>query len=107
MDTALQSSVYVSSPEFAGWLVKRGFHVCSIRISNIFRKLTCSYFSNIFQKWRKLWKKRWVALHGAELVYMDKEPTLENSANMTITKAQVCKLVWRYFSGFKYARSVR
>lgn len=27
MDTALQSSVYVSSPEFAGWLMKRGFHV--------------------------------------------------------------------------------
>lgn len=27
MDTALQSSVYVSSPEFAGWLNKRGFHV--------------------------------------------------------------------------------
>lgn len=29
MDTALQSSVYVSSPEFAGWLLKRGFHVRS------------------------------------------------------------------------------
>jgi len=29
MDTALQSSVYVSSPEFAGWLMKRGFHVIS------------------------------------------------------------------------------
>jgi len=65
MDTALQSSVYVSSPEFAGWLMKRGFH------------------------WRKLWKKRWVALHGAEIVYMEKEPTLENSSSMTITKAQI------------------
>lgn len=30
MDTALQSSVYVSSPEFAGWLMKRGFHVSQI-----------------------------------------------------------------------------
>ncbi len=27
MDTAIQSSVYVSSPEFAGYLTKRGFHV--------------------------------------------------------------------------------
>eukprot|EP01039_Chlorochromonas_danica_P000439 gene439-473_t len=65
MDIALQSSVYVSSPEYAGWLLKRGFH------------------------WRKLWKPRWVALHGAEIVYMDKEPTLENSSTMTITKAQI------------------
>lgn len=30
-----------------------------------------------------------MALHGAEIVYMDKEPTLENSSTMTITKAQV------------------
>jgi hypothetical protein len=27
MDVALQSSVWVTSPEFAGWLMKRGFHV--------------------------------------------------------------------------------
>lgn len=27
MEAALQSSVYVSSPEFAGWLSKRGFRV--------------------------------------------------------------------------------
>jgi hypothetical protein len=45
-------------------------------------------FEKLFQ-WRKLWKRRWVALHGAEIVYMEKEPTLENSSNMTITKAQV------------------
>jgi len=65
MDVALQSSVWVTSPEFAGWLNKRGFH------------------------WRKLWKKRWVALHGAEIVYMDKEPTIENSSSLTMTKAQI------------------
>ena len=62
MDTALRNSVWVSSPEYAGWLVKRGFH------------------------WRKLWKRRWVALHGAELVYMDKEPTLENGSSLNMTK---------------------
>lgn len=39
--------------------------------------------------WRKLWKRRWVALHGAEIVYMEKEPTVENSATMTITKAKI------------------
>jgi len=65
MDIALKSSVWVTSPEFAGWLKKRGFH------------------------WRKLWKNRWVALHGAEIVYMDKEPTLENSATMVMTKAKI------------------
>jgi hypothetical protein len=27
MDIALQSSVWVTSPEFSGWLLKRGFHV--------------------------------------------------------------------------------
>ena len=65
MESALQNSVRVTSPEFAGWLGKRGFH------------------------WRKLWKRRWIALHGAELVYMDKEPTLENSSSMTMTKAVI------------------
>ena len=34
METALENSVWVTSPEFAGWLVKRGF------------------------RWRKLWTKR-------------------------------------------------
>jgi hypothetical protein len=65
MDIAIQSSVYVSSPEFAGWLTKRGFH------------------------WRKLWKKRWIALHGAEIVYMDKEPNIDNCSSLTVTKAHV------------------
>lgn len=40
-------------------------------------------------QWRKLWKKRWIALHGSEIVYMEKEPTLENSADIVITKCQV------------------
>ena len=65
MDIALQNSVWVTSPEYAGWLLKRGFH------------------------WRKLWKRRWVALHGAELVYMDKEPTLENGSSLTMTKVLI------------------
>ena len=65
MEVALQSSVWVTSPEFAGYLSKRGFH------------------------WRKLWKRRWVALHGAEIVYMDEEPTLENSASLNISKSQI------------------
>ncbi len=45
MDTALQSSVYVSSPEFAGWLVKRGFHVmkqtCSVDLHIINVRCVC------------------------------------------------------------------
>jgi hypothetical protein len=27
MDVALQSSVWVTSPEFSGWLIKKGFYV--------------------------------------------------------------------------------
>jgi hypothetical protein len=27
MDDAIKSSVYVTSPEFAGWLMKKGFRV--------------------------------------------------------------------------------
>ena len=37
----------------------------------------------------KVVEKRWVALHGAEIVYMEKEPTVDNTADMVITKAQV------------------
>lgn len=65
METALENSVWVISPEFAGYLIKRGFH------------------------WRKLWKRRWVALHGSEIAYMAEEPTAENKDNITITKAQI------------------
>ncbi len=53
------------------------------------RHLTESLFLSYYLQWRKLWKRRWVALHGAEIVYMDKEPTVENSSTMTITKAQI------------------
>ena len=65
MDVAIQYSIYLSSPEHAGWLMKRG------------------------SLWRKLWKPKWVALHGAELVYMDQEPTMENCQTLHMTKAKV------------------
>lgn len=54
MNEAIANSVWVTSPEFAGWLTKRGF------------------------AWRKLWRRKWIALHGAEIVYMEQEPTLAN-----------------------------
>eukprot|EP01031_Cornospumella_fuschlensis_P025003 gene25003-30203_t len=65
MEDAIQSSVYVSTPDFSGWLWKRGFH------------------------WRKLWKRRWIALHGVEVVYMDKEPTPENLGSISVSKAKI------------------
>ena len=65
MDTALENSVWVTSPEFAGWLVKRGF------------------------RWRKLWTKRWVALHGTEIAYMAEEPNDKSSKDMVVTKCQI------------------
>jgi len=64
MDEAIQSSIWVTSPEFSGWLMKRGFH------------------------WRKLWKKRWVALHGTEIAYMERQPS-GNNDSMTITTAEI------------------
>jgi serine/threonine protein kinase len=65
METALENSVWVISPEFAGYLTKRGFH------------------------WRKLWKKRWVALHGSEIAYMAEEPNDNNTDDLIVTKAQI------------------
>lgn len=65
METALENSIWVISPEFAGHLQKKGFY------------------------WRKLWKKRWVALHGSEIAYMAEEPNDFNSDKLVITKAQI------------------
>jgi hypothetical protein len=65
METALENSIWVISPEFAGHLQKKGFY------------------------WRKLWKKRWVALHGSEIAYMAEEPNDFNSEKLVITKAQI------------------
>ena len=64
MNDAITNSVWVTSPEYAGWLTKRGF------------------------AWRKLWRPRWVALHGAEIVYMEKEPTVFNHG-LKMTKVQL------------------
>jgi len=90
MDVALQSSVWVTSPEFAGYLQKRGFHVSFVCLLIFVTNITLIFsFCNDILKWRKLWKQRWVALHGAEIVYMDKEPTSDNAADMAITKAPV------------------
>lgn len=65
MQSALENSVWVVSPEYAGHLSKRGFH------------------------WRKLWKKRWVALHGSEIAYMEEEPSDENQDDLVVTKAVI------------------
>lgn len=65
------------------------FIFCHITNECTTRTFYSNYISNDYEQWRKLWKKRWVALHGAEIVYMEKEPTLEDTGNMTITKAQV------------------
>jgi hypothetical protein len=44
MEEAIQSSIYVSSPDFAGWLSKRGFRVSISLISFQFllSNLLCS-----------------------------------------------------------------
>lgn len=42
-----------------------------------------------FSQWRKLWKRRWIALHGLEIVYMDKEPTPDNMNSVNVSKAKV------------------
>lgn len=65
MEEAIQSSVFLTSPDTSGWLNKRGFH------------------------WRKLWKQRWVALHGAEIAYMNKQPSAENVKSIVLTKEQI------------------
>mmetsp|Transcript_25523 Transcript_25523/g.37678 ORF Transcript_25523/g.37678 Transcript_25523/m.37678 type:complete len:829 (+) Transcript_25523:68-2554(+) len=66
MDTALESSVWVVSPEYSGYLMKKGFH------------------------WMKLWKKRWVVLKGSEIAYMSEKPVDGHpSDEYLITKTQI------------------
>mmetsp|Transcript_14996 Transcript_14996/g.24825 ORF Transcript_14996/g.24825 Transcript_14996/m.24825 type:complete len:1019 (-) Transcript_14996:236-3292(-) len=60
-----ESSVYIVSPEFSGYLLKKGFY------------------------WRKLWKRKWVVLHGDEISYMDEKPTKETAKTIQITKARI------------------
>lgn len=67
----LQHSVWVSSPEYAGWLQKRSNHWLLSK--------ACEWA-------HKDWPKKWVSLHGLELVYMDCEPTLENISKIKIRK---------------------
>lgn len=59
----VHKNLWVSSPEFAGWLQKRS--------SNWL--LSSSFFGS------RSWASKWVSLHGAELVYMDKEPLVYNT----------------------------
>ena len=64
MDDALKNSIWVTGPESSGWLFKKGFY------------------------WRRQWKKRWVALHGTEIAYMDRQPTGPND-DLKMTTATV------------------
>jgi serine/threonine protein kinase len=59
----VHKNLWVSSPEYAGWLQKRS--------SNWL--LSSSFFGS------RAWAAKWVSLHGSELVYMDKEPLLYNT----------------------------
>jgi serine/threonine protein kinase len=58
-------NVFIVSPEFGGNLSKRGFY------------------------WRKLWKMRWVVLHGTEIAYMDKKPENMNLKDLNVSSAQI------------------
>ena len=104
METALENSVWVTSPEFAGWLVKRGFRwrklwtkrcvftscilfirfICLLFINNIhiirICLISCIYIYAVLC--------RWVALHGTEIAYMAAEPT-DSTKDMVITKSQI------------------
>jgi serine/threonine protein kinase len=70
----LQNSLWISSPEYAGWLFKRS--------ENWFRKHSLLLRNHV-------WQKKWVSLHGTELVYMDKEPIAENMKNIKIRRSQI------------------
>ena len=56
--------IWVTGPESSGWLQKKGFY------------------------WRRLWKKRWIALHGTEIAYMDRQPNGPND-NLKMTTAMI------------------
>eukprot|EP01040_Poterioochromonas_malhamensis_P000194 gene195-202_t len=70
----LQNSLWISSPEYAGWLLKR----------------SSNWFVNKSLLLRgHAWARKWVSLHGTELVYMDKEPTLDNMRRIKVRRAQI------------------
>jgi serine/threonine protein kinase len=71
----LQNSLWISSPEWSGWLTKRS--------SNWFVS------KSLLLKGRYAWQRKWVSLHGTELVYMDKEPTVENMKHINIRRSQI------------------
>ena len=64
MEEALKSSVWVTSPEYSGWLLKKGFY------------------------WRKAWRKKWVAISGAELAYADNDPS-DKGSNQKVKKCPI------------------
>lgn len=76
--TVVQNNLWICSPEFAGHLTKRS----SSWLMN--RPLV---FKNL------AWHRKWVSLHGTELVYMDHEPTVENIARMRMHRSQITSSV--------------
>eukprot|EP01039_Chlorochromonas_danica_P008334 gene8337-9187_t len=54
----VQGSMWVTTPEYAGWLMKRSSGW--LGANAIFRS--------------RAWKRKWVSLHGTELMSMDNEP---------------------------------
>lgn len=52
MDDAIKSSVYVTSPEFAGYLMKKGFRVSCVLfqiVTIVVRDVRCVLFSSVAQ----------------------------------------------------------
>lgn len=73
----LQSSMWVNSPHYCGWLYKKS----QSRGSQLLSK-------TIFFK-EKAWRRKWVALHGSELVYMTNKPDITNLNEIKIVKHEI------------------
>eukprot|EP01031_Cornospumella_fuschlensis_P036295 gene36295-44032_t len=69
----VENTMWVSAPEYAGWLLKRG---------------TGWYASNAYFR-QRAWKKKWVSLHGFELLSMDDEPVIGNIATLKIRRSEI------------------
>lgn len=69
--TIVRKNLWISSPEYAGYLTKRSHHWRTM----LFRS--------------RAWQRKWVSLHGAEIVYMEHEPTPATYAHMKMRRAQI------------------
>ncbi len=72
---AVENSLWISSPEYGGWLLK-GSSNWLIKKTSILRDHS--------------WVRKWASLYGTELLCLEMDPTLENmKVNSKVLRAKI------------------